>query len=101
MDQAPAAVVVLNSSVTAVVAGVLPPKPKAAVFVPAPASVYLAVPKSAVSVQFVPFQVSVAPVVGLPEGVPPKANAAVVVPTPANFALAVFKSFTSVQEDPL
>ena len=35
---------------------IAPPKAKAAVLVPAPPNLYLAVPKSATSVQFVPFQ---------------------------------------------
>ena len=41
-----------------------PPKPKAAVLVPAPAKEYLAVFKSLTSVQLVPFQVSVFAVAG-------------------------------------
>ena len=62
-------------------------------FVPAPAKAYLPVPKSATSVQLVPFQDSVTAV----KGCPPKAKADVVVPAPANLNLAVFKSLTSVQ----
>jgi hypothetical protein len=65
------------------------------VLVPAPAPEYLAVPKSLTSVQLVPFQFSVLPVLG---GYPPKAKAAVLVtPAPLILLLAVFKSLTSVQ----
>lgn len=55
----------------------------------------LAVFKSPVSVQLVPFQDSVAPVLG--GTFPPKAKADVLIPSPPKFCLAVFKSAVSVQ----
>src|SRR6056300_1308424 len=58
---------------------------------------YLAVPKSAISVQLVPFQDSVSPNKPGELGVPPKAKADVCVPAPPNFCRPVFKSLTSVQ----
>jgi hypothetical protein len=76
-----------------------PPKAKAAVFVPAPASLCLAVFKSFNSVQLVPFQDSVFPTLTVVS--PPNAKAAVLVaPQPAKNVLAVFKSLTSVHEVP-
>ena len=87
-------------SVVPTTEGVLPPIAKAAVFDPAPAKPFLAVIKSATSVQLVPFQVSVTAnsVKGLGSELPPNAKAAVDTPTPdAIPSLPVFKLFTSVQ----
>jgi len=63
-----------NCSVLAVTGAVAPPKPNAAVCIPAPPNLDLAVFKSLTSVQEVPLYFSVLPVIG---GVPPKAKAAV------------------------
>jgi hypothetical protein len=64
-----------QDSVTAVASGISPPKAKAAVCVPDPANLLLAVFKSFTSVQLVPFQDSVTAVKGGTS--PPKASAAV------------------------
>ena len=62
--------------------GVLPPNNNAEVDVPSPAVLYLPVPKSFTSVQFVPFHSSVNAAEG--PGDPPIHNAAVLVaPAPA------------------
>ena len=85
-----------HSSVEAPVG--FPPKANAAVLVPAPANPSLPTFKSPVSVQLLPFQVSVNPPVEPLPGPPPNAKAdALLVPAPASFTLPVFKSFTSVQ----
>ena len=79
--------------------GAYPPKAKAAVLVPAPATRYLAVPKSFTSVQLVPFQFSVLFLAG--DAFPPKAKAAVLIPAAPAICLEVCKLFTSVQLVPL
>ena len=76
-----------------------PPNAKAAVLLaPAPAKESLAVFKSPVSVQLLPFHDSLFAIAG---GPPPNAKADVEVPAPAAYLLAVFKSPTSVQLEPL
>ena len=68
---------------------------------PAPPKYCLAVERSAISVQEVPFHISVA-AVGGPGGSPPKTIADVLLdPDPAAEDLAVFNSVFAVQEVPL
>ena len=68
--------------------GTSPPNAIAAVEVPVPPKVFLAVFKSATSDQDVPLYNSVFPVLG---DSPPNAKADVCIPAPARFLLVVFK----------
>ena len=80
----------LYVSVQALIVGDKPPNANAAVFVPAPAKLNLAVIKAPPADQDVPLYASVqATTVGV---LPPNANAAVFVPAPARLALAVIKA---------
>ena len=88
----------VHSSVAAVTGGTSPPNAKADVLLaPVPYDFALPVPKSATSVQLVPFQLSVNAFVGEGDSAP-KAKALVLsVPAPDKAFLPEFKSFTSVQ----
>ena len=81
--------------------GVAPPNANAAVFVPAPAKAYLAVPKAPPADQDVPLYVSVQATVAKPLFKPPNANAAVFVPAPAKPNLAVIKAPPADHDVPL
>ena len=77
-----------------------PPKANAAVFVPAPAKVFLAVIIAPPADHDVPLYVSVQATANT-GAAPPKANAAVFVPAPAKTLLAVIIAPPAVQVDPL
>ena len=87
-----------HSSVEVVPAGVPPKAKEDVLFVPAAPGPYLAVAKSATSVQAHPFQDSVFATGFVIR--PPNIKAEVCVPAPPEIRLAVFTSVVSVHDDP-